>query len=80
MVLLYAFIVLDKYLHITMTMKRPINWFLTETGRKFTFAVISGTGIALTAARFTPNTIFLHKYKDFVQHYRYLIVTSTIKK
>ncbi|XP_004925524.1 transmembrane protein 177 isoform X1 [Bombyx mori] len=52
-----------------MTMKRPINWFLTETGRKFTFAVISGTGIALTAARFTPNTIFLHKYKDFVQYY-----------
>ncbi|CAH2238694.1 jg4368 [Pararge aegeria aegeria] len=52
-----------------MSVKRPVSWFLTDQGRKFSFSVITGTSLALTAARFTPHTFFLHKYKDFVHYY-----------
>ncbi|XP_034826687.1 transmembrane protein 177 [Maniola hyperantus] len=52
-----------------MSVKRPVSWFLTEQGRRFSFSVITGTGLALTAARFTPHTFFLQKYKDFVHYY-----------
>lgn len=52
-----------------MTTKKPISWFLTEKGRKFSFAIVTGTGIALTAARFAPHTFFLGHYKDFVHYY-----------
>ncbi|CAH2108293.1 unnamed protein product [Euphydryas editha] len=52
-----------------MSAKKPISWFLTERGRKFSFAVVTGTGIALTTARFAPHTFFLGYYKDFVHYY-----------
>ncbi|XP_047530334.1 transmembrane protein 177 [Vanessa atalanta] len=52
-----------------MSTKKPISWFLTDKGRKFSFAVITGTGLALTAARFSPHTFLLGKYKDFVHYY-----------
>ncbi|KAF9809758.1 hypothetical protein SFRURICE_000239 [Spodoptera frugiperda] len=52
-----------------MTTRKPINWFLTEKGRTFSFAVITGTGLACTLARYGPHTFFLEKYKDFVHHY-----------
>ncbi|CAG9785693.1 unnamed protein product [Diatraea saccharalis] len=52
-----------------MSVKRPVSWFLSDTGRKFSFALITGTGLALTAARFAPHSILLNKYKDIVHHY-----------
>ncbi|CAK1601013.1 unnamed protein product [Parnassius mnemosyne] len=53
-----------------MATRRPITWFLTEKGRRFSFAIVTGTGIALTAARFMPHTFFLEKYKSVVHYYR----------
>lgn len=53
-----------------MVTKRPTSWFLTEKGRKFSFALMTGTGIALTTVKFAPHTFFIDKYKDFVQYYR----------
>ncbi|XP_026752164.1 transmembrane protein 177 [Galleria mellonella] len=52
-----------------MVTKRPMSWFLTDAGRKFSFAFITGTGLALTAAKFTPHTLLLDKYKEFVHNY-----------
>ncbi|XP_063822565.1 transmembrane protein 177 [Ostrinia nubilalis] len=53
-----------------MSVKRPVSWFLTESGRKFTFALVTGTGFAFTAAKFTPHTLLLDKYKEFVHYYQ----------
>lgn len=53
-----------------MTTRKPISWFLTEKGRTFSFAVITGTGLACTLARYGPHTFFLEKYKDFVHYYK----------
>ncbi|KAL0880884.1 hypothetical protein ABMA27_002065 [Loxostege sticticalis] len=52
-----------------MSVKRPVSWFLTETGRKFAFALVTGSGLALTAAKFTPHTLLLDRYKEFVHYY-----------
>ncbi|KAG7306252.1 hypothetical protein JYU34_008852 [Plutella xylostella] len=52
-----------------MTTKRPISWFLTDQGRAFSFAFVTGAGIAATTARFAPHTFFIEKYKDFVHNY-----------
>ncbi|XP_059046448.1 transmembrane protein 177 [Achroia grisella] len=52
-----------------MVTKRSISWFLTDSGRKFSYAVVTGTGIALTTAKFAPHTFLLDKYKDFVHYY-----------
>ncbi|CAK1540517.1 unnamed protein product [Leptosia nina] len=52
-----------------MTTRKPISWFLTEQGRRFSFAIITGTGIALTAIRFTPHTFLIDKYREYVHHY-----------
>ncbi|XP_050347142.1 transmembrane protein 177 [Nymphalis io] len=52
-----------------MSSKKPISWFLSEKGRKFSFAVVTSTGLALTAARFSLHTFLLGKYKDFVHYY-----------
>ncbi|KAM3964170.1 transmembrane protein 177 [Aphomia sociella] len=52
-----------------MVTKRPISWFLTDAGRRFSFAVVTGTGLALTVVKFTPHTLLLYKYKEFVHHY-----------
>jgi hypothetical protein len=54
-----------------MAMKRPVSWFLTETGRKFSFAFITGSGITFTAAKFAPHTFLLEKYKEIVHYYRF---------
>ncbi|XP_068632770.1 transmembrane protein 177 [Battus philenor] len=53
-----------------MTTRRPISWFLTDQGRKLSFLVVTGTGIALSSARFMPHTFFLEKYKSFVHYYK----------
>ncbi|CAG4948597.1 unnamed protein product [Colias eurytheme] len=52
-----------------MTTRKPISWFLTEQGRRFSFAIVTGTGIALTAVRYTPHTFFIDKYRDYVRYY-----------
>ncbi|XP_038214974.1 transmembrane protein 177 isoform X2 [Zerene cesonia] len=52
-----------------MTTRKPISWFLTEQGRRFSFAVVTGTGLALTAVRYTPHTFLIDKYRDFVRYY-----------
>ncbi|XP_045533538.1 transmembrane protein 177 [Pieris brassicae] len=52
-----------------MTTRRPISWFLTDQGRKFSFMVVTGTGLALTAVRFTPHTFLIDKYREFVHYY-----------
>ncbi|KAJ8730786.1 hypothetical protein PYW08_002199 [Mythimna loreyi] len=52
-----------------MTARKPINWFLTDTGRRFSFAVITGTGLAATFAKYGPHTFFLDRYKNFVHYY-----------
>ncbi|CAD0199834.1 unnamed protein product [Chrysodeixis includens] len=52
-----------------MTTRRPVSWFLTEKGRQFSFALITGTGLACTLAKFGPHTFFLEKYKEFVHYY-----------
>lgn len=52
-----------------MATKKATSWFLTERGRKFSFFVLTGSGIGLMAARFVPNTLLISKYKDFVQYY-----------
>ncbi|PZC82745.1 hypothetical protein B5X24_HaOG209843 [Helicoverpa armigera] len=52
-----------------MVTRKPINWFLTEKGRTFSFSVITGTGIACAAAKYGPQTFFLDKYKNFVHYY-----------
>lgn len=52
-----------------MSFKKPISWFLSENGRKFSFVLMTSTGIGLTTARYAPNTFFLNYYKDFVQYY-----------
>ncbi|XP_041986906.1 transmembrane protein 177 [Aricia agestis] len=53
-----------------MTTKKAVSWFLTEQGRNFSFALITGTSITLTAARYLPNTFFIQKYKEFVHYYK----------
>ncbi|KAL4715368.1 hypothetical protein ACJJTC_015139 [Scirpophaga incertulas] len=50
--------------------KKPVSWFLTDSGRKFSFAFITGTGIIFTASKFVPHTLLLNKYKEFVHYYR----------
>ncbi|XP_053612301.1 transmembrane protein 177 [Plodia interpunctella] len=52
-----------------MVTRKPVSWFLTETGRKFSFAVVTGSGMAFTAAKFFPHTILLDKYKEYVHYY-----------
>ncbi|XP_075974301.1 transmembrane protein 177 [Anticarsia gemmatalis] len=52
-----------------MSLRRPVSWFLTETGRRFSFAVVTSAGLACTVARYAPNTFFLQNYKDFVHYY-----------
>lgn len=52
-----------------MVSRKPISWFLTDQGRSVSFALVTGSGLALTAAKFLPHTFFLHKYKEFVHNY-----------
>lgn len=52
-----------------MTTRKSVSWFLTDTGRRFSFAAISGIGVAFTVARYAPNTFFIEKYKSFVHYY-----------
>ncbi|KAI8422270.1 hypothetical protein MSG28_006157 [Choristoneura fumiferana] len=52
-----------------MVAKKPIGWLLTDKGRRFSFAVVTGTSLALTAAKFLPHTFLLNKYKEFVHNY-----------
>lgn len=54
---------------LIMTTIRPVSWFLTEAGRRFSFIVIAGTGVTCTVMRYAPNTLLLEKYKDFVHNY-----------
>lgn len=54
---------------LIMTPIRPVSWFLTEAGRRFSFIVIAGTGVTCTVMRYAPNTLLLEKYKDFVHNY-----------
>lgn len=53
-----------------MLIQRPISWFVTDTGRKFSFALVTTFGIGAAAFKFVPNTIMLYKYKELVHHYR----------
>ncbi|KPI92721.1 PREDICTED: transmembrane protein 177 [Papilio xuthus] len=53
-----------------MTTRKPVSWFITEKGRNFSFAIVTGTGIALSCARFLPQTFFLENYKEFVHYYK----------
>lgn len=55
-----------------MASKKPISWFLTDQGRRFTFAVVTSTSLGLTAAKFLPHTFLLNKYKEFVHNYTYV--------
>lgn len=55
-----------------MATRRPVSWFLTETGRKFCFGAITAIGIGVGTLKFTPETIFLYKYKEFVHYYKYV--------
>ncbi|XP_063534219.1 transmembrane protein 177 [Cydia strobilella] len=52
-----------------MVSRKPISWFLTDQGRSVSFTLITGSGLALTAAKFLPHTFFLDKYKEFVHNY-----------
>ncbi|VVD04591.1 unnamed protein product [Leptidea sinapis] len=52
-----------------MTTRRSVSWFLTEQGRKICFAVVTGTGLTLTAVRFCPHTFLIDKYREIVHHY-----------
>ncbi|XP_060803909.1 transmembrane protein 177 [Amyelois transitella] len=52
-----------------MVTRKPISWFLTETGRKFSFGVVTASCLAFTSAKFIPHTILLDKYKEFVHYY-----------
>ncbi|XP_063620965.1 transmembrane protein 177 [Cydia splendana] len=52
-----------------MVSRKPISWFLTDQGRSVSFALVTGSGLALTAAKFLPHTFFLDKYKEFVHNY-----------
>lgn len=53
-----------------MSIKRPVSWFLTETGRKTTSiaALAAGTGALLI--NFVPETFLLTKYIDVVHLYK----------
>ncbi|KAI5642711.1 hypothetical protein NE865_05237 [Phthorimaea operculella] len=52
-----------------MATKRPVSWFITEKGRRFSFGVITATGLGCTLAKFAPHTFGLEYYKDFVRFY-----------
>ncbi|CAH2991227.1 unnamed protein product [Chilo suppressalis] len=52
-----------------MLTKNTVSWFLTDAGRKVSFVLVTGTGLALTLAKFAPHSVFLDKYKNFAQYY-----------
>ncbi|XP_072938524.1 transmembrane protein 177 [Epargyreus clarus] len=52
-----------------MAVRKPVTWFLSPQGRRFSMALITTTGIGLSVTRFLPNTIFIDKYKEFVHYY-----------
>lgn len=53
-----------------MNRKHVVSWFLTETGRTFSFGCICALGIGFTSTKYLPHTIFLEKYKEFVYNYK----------
>lgn len=56
--------------------KRPFSYFTTPFGRKIVFFAAGATTIGLFLGNFLPHTIYLYKYKEFVQCYKDGIVRT----
>lgn len=57
---------------------RKISYFLTERGRSLVFGSVVTIGAGLFAGHYLPNTIFIDKYKEIVQAYRFVFITDAL--
>ena len=56
-------------------MSRLINWFSTiKNNKRFVVGSISLLGLGSFSINLLPHTIFIDKYKEIIQFYRYTIL------
>lgn len=53
------------------------SWFVSKKGMKFMFGLVGATSIGIISAHTLPHTIFLYKYREMVQCYKYVCIYIT---